>query len=416
MEQEQKQEQEISNLPQKFNFDKAVKDLMNGKKLNGKDGILAPLVKQLIEAVLEGEVESHISRKVLTGNNNRKNGYSSKTMKGTNKPFELNIPRDRNGSFEPQIVKKYQTFLSSDVEDRIISMYGHGMSYADISKQIEDMYHIPLSPAAISTITDKVIEKVKEWQSRPLESIYPFIWLDAIHYKIKEDGRYVQKAVYTVLGVDIFGKKDVLGLYLSESEGANFWLSVLTDIKNRGAEDILIASVDGLKGFPEAIKTIFPNTEVQLCIVHQIRNSLKYVASKNKKEFMQDLKPVYKAINKESAEFELDKLEEKWGKKYPVVINSWKDKWDNLSNYFKYPYEIRRIIYTTNIIESVHRQFRKLTKTKGAFVNENSLLKLLYLGVQNASVKWTMSITNWSLTISQLSIFFENRLDKYLNL
>ena len=355
-------------------------------------------------------------QKVLKGNNNRKNGYSSKTMKGTNEPFELNIPRDRNGSFEPQIVKKYQTFLSSDVEDRVISMYGHGMSYTDISKQIEDMYYIPISPAAISTITDKVIEKVKEWQSRPLESIYPFIWLDAIHYKIKEDGRYVQKAVYTVLGVDIFGKKDVLGLYLSESEGANFWLSVLTDIKNRGAEDILIASVDGLKGFPEAIKTIFPNTEVQLCIVHQIRNSLKYVASKNKKEFMQDLKPVYKAINKESAEFELDKLEEKWGKKYPVVINSWKDKWDNLSNYFKYPYEIRRIIYTTNIIESVHRQFRKLTKTKGAFVNENSLLKLLYLGVQNASVKWTMSITNWSLTISQLSIFFENRLDKYLNL
>lgn len=409
-------DQEISNRTQKFDFNKAVKDLMDGKQLNGKDGILTPLVKQLVEAALAGEVESHIAQEVLKGKNNRKNGYSSKIMKTADGPFGLDTPRDRNGSFEPQIVKKYQTSLSTDIEDRIISMYGHGMSYTDISRQIEDIYRISLSSAAISTITDKVIEKVKEWQSRPLESIYPFIWLDAIHYKIKEDGRYIQKAVYTVLGVDILGKKDVIGLYISESEGANFWLSVLTDIKNRGVEDILIAAVDGLKGFPEAIKTIFPKTEVQLCIVHQIRNSLKYVASKNQKEFMKDLKPVYKAINKESAEFELDKLEEKWGNRYPVVIKSWKDKWDNLSNYFKYPYEIRRIIYTTNIIESVHRQFRKLTKTKGAFVNENSLLKLLYLGIQNASTKWTMSITNWSLTISQLSIFFENRLDKYLNL
>ncbi len=304
--------------------------------------------------------------------------------------------------------------LSDEIEERILSMYALGLSYADISKHIQEIYQISISSSTINAITDKIIEKVKEWQSRPLERVYPFVWLDAIHYNIKEDGVYVHKAVYTVLGVDLTGKKDVLGLYISESEGASFWLSVLTDLKNRGIEDILIVAVDGLKGFPEAIKSIFPKTEVQLCVIHQIRNSLKYVASKNQKEFIQDLKPVYKAINKETAESELLKLEEKWGKKYPVVIKSWKDKWDNLSAYFKYPHEIRRIIYTTNIIESVHRQFRKLTKTKGAFPNENSLLKLLYLGIQNAKKKWTMPVQNWGLTLSQLSIFFPDRIEKYL--
>ncbi len=237
-----------------------------------------------------------------------------------------------------------------------------------------------------------------------------------IHYKIKENGIYVSKAVYTILGINLQGKKEILGLYLSESEGANFWLQVLTDLNNRGVKDILIASVDGLKGFPEAINSIFPKTEVQLCVIHQIRNSLKYVASKNQKEFMKDLKKVYKAVNKEQAENELDNLEEKWGNKYPIIIKSWRNKWDNLSNYFKYPEDIRKVIYTTNIIESVHRQFRKLTKTKGGFPNENSLLKLLYMGIKNAEKKWTMPIRNWSLTLSQLAIFFEGRLDKELNL
>ena len=234
--------------------------------------------------------------------------------------------------------------------------------------------------------------------------------------KIKENGRYISKAVYTILGVGLNGNKEILGLYLSENEGANFWLQVLTDLNNRGVQDILIASVDGLKGFPEAIKAIFPNTEIQLCIVHQIRNSIRYVASKNQKEFMKDLKLIYQAISKEAAEIELDNLESKWGKKYPIVIQSWKSKWENLSGYFKYPEDIRRIIYTTNIIESVHRQFRKLTKTKGAFPNENSLLKLLYMGIQNASKKWTMPVRNWSLTISQLTIFFEGRINEKLDL
>ena len=339
-----------------------------------------------------------------------------KTIKSTNGTFELNTPRDRTGSFEPQLVKKNQTTISNEIEEKILSMYGLGLSYKDIIKHIEEIYQIELSTATISAITDKIIDKVKAWQSRPLESIYPFVWLDAIHYKIKDGGKYVTKAVYTVLGMGIDGKKDILGLYLSQSEGANFWLSVLTDLNNRGLEDILIASVDGLKGFPEAIKTIFPQTEVQLCVVHQIRNSLKYVASKDQKEFMRDLKLVYQATTKELAEDELLKLDEKWGKKYPIVLQSWQNKWENLSYYFKYPKEIRKIMYTTNIIESVHRQFRKLTKTKGAFPNENSLLKLLYMGIQNAKMKWTQPVHNWSLTISQLAIFFEGRLDNYLEL
>ena len=295
-------------------------------------------------------------------------------------------------------------------------MYGLGMSYRDISTHIEEIYQVSISTATISAVTDKIITKVKEWQARPLESIYPFVWLDAIHYKIKDGGKYISKAIYTILGVGMEGKKEILGLYLSENEGANFWLSVLTDLNNRGLKDILIASVDGLKGFPEAIKTIFPKTEVQLCIVHQIRNSLKYVASKNQKEFMKDLKLVYKATTKDIAEEELTRLGEKWGKKYPLVINSWNNKWENLSVYFKYPPDIRKVIYTTNIIESVHRQFRKLTKTKGAFPNENSLLKLLYMGIQNAQKKWSMPVWNWSLTLSQLAIFFEGRLDSELKI
>ncbi|WP_024791986.1 IS256 family transposase [Lebetimonas sp. JS138] len=401
---------------EKFNFDKAVKDLLAGKKIGGKDGVLAPLIKELVEAALEAEIESHIADEVLQGKRNRRNGYNRKTVKSTSGEFELATPRDREGRFEPQIVKKHQTTISDEIEEKILSLYALGMSYKDIKSHIEELYQISISSSTINTITDKIIPKIKEWQSRPLESIYPFVFMDAIHYKIKEDGKYVNKAVYTILGINIQGKKEVLGLYLSESEGANFWLQVLTDLNNRGVKDILIASVDGLKGFPEAINAIYPNTEVQLCIIHQIRNSLKYVASKDKKEFMKDLKKVYQAVNKEQAESELDRLEEKWGNKYPIVIKSWRNKWNNLSNYFKYPQDIKKVIYTTNIIESVHRQFRKLTKTKGAFPNENSLLKLLYMGIQNTEKKWTMPIKNWNLTLSQLAIFFEGRLDDALNL
>ena len=395
-----------------FDLEEALEAIKAGASIDGKDGVLAPLIKQLTEAALEAELETHLGTELR----NRKNGKSSKTMKSSVGEFDLEVPRDRNGTFEPQFVKKHQTHMSNQIEQKILALYALGNSYSQISEHIEDFYGVHFSKATISAVTDKVIPLLKEWQQRPLESVYPFVWLDAIHYKIKENGRYVSKAIYTILGVNLSGKKEILGLYLSENEGANFWLQVLTDLSNRGIEDILIASVDGLKGFPEAINATFPQTEVQLCIVHQIRNSLKYVASKNQKEFMKDLKRVYQAISKEAAEMELDRLEEKWGDKYPIVINSWRNKWENLSYYFKYPEDIRRIIYTTNIIESVHRQFRKLTKTKGAFPNENSLLKLLYMGIQNAQKKWTMPMRNWSLTISQLAIFFEGRLDKALEL
>ena len=400
-------------MNQTLDLTDALEQIKAGAKIDGKDGVLAPLIKQLTEAALQAELESHLTTEI---NKNRKNGKSTKIMKSSVGEFELEIPRDRNGSYESQIVKKHQTHISDHIEEKILSLYALGNSYSQISEHIQELYGIEFSKATISAVTDKVIPLLKEWQQRPLESIYPFVWLDAIHYKIKENGKYISKAVYTILGVGLNGKKEILGLYLSENEGANFWLQVLTDLNNRGVQDILIASVDGLKGFPEAINAIFPNTEVQLCIVHQIRNSIRYVASKNQKEFMKDLKLIYQAISKEAAEIELDNLESKWGKKYPIVIKSWRNKWEHLSAYFKYPEEIRRIIYTTNIIESVHRQFRKLTKTKGAFPNENSLLKLLYMGIQNASKKWTMPIWNWSLTISQLAILFEGRLDESLNI
>lgn len=403
----------MSNKPNDFDFDLALKALQEGKPLHGQDGILTPLIKKLAEAALEGELDSHLAQEIIE---NRKNGKGKKTIKSMDGSFELNTPRDRKGNFTPKLIKKHQTSLSDDLEQKIIALYGLGMSYRDISSHIEEMYGLEVSTGTLSTVTDKILHTVKEWQARPLERVYPIVWLDAIHYKIREEGTVVSKAVYTILGVDINGKKEVLGLTISDNEGAKFWLQVLTDLANRGVEDILIACVDGLKGFPEAIEAVFPQTEIQLCVVHQIRNSLKYVGSKNQKEFMVDLKRVYKATTKDLAESELDILEEKWDSKYPIVIKSWRNNWDRLSHYFKYPEDIRRIIYTTNTIEAVHRQFRKLTKTKGAFPNQDSLLKLLYLGIQNASKKWTMPIHNWSLTISQLAIYFEGRLDKDLKL
>jgi putative transposase len=400
-------------MTEKFDFNEALKAIQSGQGISGKDGVLAPLVKQLTEAALDAELESHIADDVLP---NRKNGKSSKTLKTSEGRIDLNTPRDRAGTFEPQIVKKHQTSVSDEIESKILSMYGRGLSYSDISEHVAEIYGISVSTAAISAITDKIVDTVKAWQQRPLESHYPFVWLDAIHYKVRAQGHYESRAVYTVLGLNLEGRKEVLGLYLSESEGANFWLGVLSDLQNRGVKDILIASVDGLTGFPEAIQAIYPKTEVQLCIVHQIRNSLRYVGSKHHKAFMVDLKRVYQALNKEAAESALDELEKILGEKYPIVIQSWRKKWDNLSVYFRYPEPIRKVIYTTNSIEAVHRQFRKLTKTKGGFPNDNSLLKLLYLGIQNASKKWTMPIQNWGLTLSQLAIFFEGRLDGALDL
>jgi len=400
-------------MTEKFDFNAALKAVQSGQAITGKDGVLAPFIKQLTEAALEAELESHLANDVVP---NRKNGKSKKSLKTSSGSIDLEPPRDRAGTFEPQLIKKHQSSVSEEIETKILSMYGRGMSYTDMREHIEEMYGISVSKTAISAITDKIIDTVKAWQERPLESHYPFVWLDAIHYKIRTHGRYETRAVYTVLGLGLDGRKEVLGLYIGENEGASFWMSVLTDLQNRGVHDILIASIDGLKGFPDAIASVFPNTEVQLCIVHQIRSSLRYVGSKHHKAFMVDLKRVYRALNKSAAETALDELDTKWGDKYPIVIKSWRTKWDTLSAYFRYPEPIRKVIYTTNAVEAVHRQFRKLTKTKGGFPNDNSLLKLLYMGIQNASKKWTMPIHNWNLTLSQLAIFFEGRLDEALDL
>ena len=400
-------------MSEQFDFNKALEALKNGQNLTGKDGLLTPLIKQLTEAALKAELDEHLDN---DDQPNRRNGSTKKTVKTTTGSFELNTPRDRAGNFEPQLVKKNQTFLNDEIESKMLSLFALGNSYRDIASHLTDLYGLDFSHATISAVTDKLIPELKQWQQRPLERLYPFIWLDAIHFKVKQEGRYETKAVYTILGLNTEGQKELLGLYVSETEGANFWLSVLTDLNNRGVEDILIASVDGLKGFPEAINSLFPKTEVQLCVIHQIRNSMRYVASKNQKAFLADLKPVYRAVSKQAAEEALDELEQRWGEQYPIVINSWRNKWENLSVYFKYPADIRRVIYTTNAIEAVHRQFRKLTKTKGAFPNENSLLKLLYAGIQNISKKWTMPLQNWNLTLSQLSIYFEGRLDDVLDI
>jgi len=396
-----------------FDMEAALAQLREGKDLTGKDGILTPLIKQLTEAAMQAELDEHLKDKEQP---NRKNGSTSKTVKSPAGSFELSTPRDRAGTFEPQLVKKHQTHLTDELERKIIALFSLGTSYQDIRIHIEDLYGIHVSNGTINAVTDKLLPELQAWRERQLEAVYPIVWLDAIHYKIKENGRFISKAVYTILGLNVEGKKELLGLYLSESEGAHHWLSVLTDLHNRGVQDILIACVDGLKGFPEAIESIYPKTQVQHCIIHQIRNSLKYVASKNQKAFMADLKCVYKAVTLSAAESALDDLEAKWGDKYPIVIKSWRSKWLTLSAYFKYPDYVRTAIYTTNAVEAVHRQFRKLTKTKGGFTNENSLLKLLYAGMLKASERWSHPVQNWNLTLSQLSIHFDGRLDDHIDL
>jgi len=395
----------IENIEQK-----ALDQLKSGKSLFGKDGAFATLLKSFIEKALEGEMESHLDEEERM-NGNKRNGKGKKTIKSSAGSFEIETPQDHQSSFEPELVRKRQTILAESLEERIIGLYGLGMSYRDISKHIQEMYDTEISHTVLSQITNKIIPEIKAWQSQPLESLYPIIWFDAMHFKVKEDGRVEHKALYNILGINKEGHKEILGLYVSESEGANFWLQVLTDLHNRGVKDILIASIDNLSGFSEAIQSIFPKTEVQSCLVHQIRNSLKYVASKEQKEFMKDLKKVYRANTKEMAETELLNLGEKWGRKYPVVIDSWQRNWEKLSTYFQYTDTVRKLIYTTNPIEGYHRLIRKVTKTKGAFPNEMALLKLVYLATQRIQQKWTSPIQNWGLTVQQLFIKFDGRLD-----
>lgn len=382
-----------------------------GQSFTGKNGILTPLIKQIVDASLDGEMDHHLEECGLNGEPNRRNGRLSKTLKTADGQVEIETPRDRAGTFEPQLIKKRQTIFNDSLDDKILALYGLGMSYEDIRSHMQEMYGVEVSAGLLSKITDKLLPIVTEWRNRPLESIYTVVFLDAMFFKAREDGKVVTKAVYNILGINQQGLKDILGFYISDAEGSHFWLGVLNDLKARGVEDILIACIDGLKGFPEAIEASFPKTEVQLCIVHQIRHSIKYVGSKHQKEFMRDLKTVYQADTKDLAEKHLLELDEKWGKQYPMVLKSWQSKWDNLSAYFKYSAEIRRVIYTTNAVEGFHRQVRKYTKSKGAFTSENALVKLIYSAYQRISEKWNQPMHNWALIISQLDIYFENRLN-----
>lgn len=388
---------------------KALAQLRTGQSLTGKDGAFAPLLKQFLETALEAEMNSHLGG-LERSKGNKRNGKGSKTLKTVDGEIEIATPQDRHSSFSPQIVKKRETILADNLAPKIIGLYGLGMSFRDIASHIEEMYDMEISHSTLSEITERVIPQVKEWQCRPLEPMYTIVWLDAMHYKVKDGGKVASRAVYNVLAVNKEGRKELIGMYVSESEGANFWLGVLTDLKARGLEDILIACIDNLNGFAEAIATVFPKVEIQSCIVHQIRNSLKYVASKDQKAFMKDLKCVYQAANKTQAEQELQKLDETWGKKYPVVLKSWHTNWEKLTAYFSYDAQIRKLIYTTNAVEGFHRQVRKVTKTKGVFPNDMALLKLIYLATEHISKKWTMPLANWAITAQQLHIRFGDRM------
>ena len=388
--------------------EEAIKSLKEGKALEGKDGILAPLIKRLVEAGLQGELDVHLQD---SKGINRRNGKMNKKVKTGFGPIEINTPRDRDSSFEPQTLPKRQTTLGEALDHKVISMYSHGMSYNDICKHLEDLYGLTVSPSTLSAITDRVIDDIKQWQSRTLESVYPLVWLDAIHYKVKDQGAIVTKAVYCVIGISRQGVKDLLGLYVGEREGARFWLNVLSDLQNRGVKDILIACIDNLTGFAEAIESIFPYTDVQLCVIHQLRNSTRYVTMKDIKPVMTDLKEVYQAATIDQAERALKIVEEHWKEKYPYMVKSWNANWPRLSTFFRYPKDIRRVMYTTNIIESFHSQLRKITKSKRVFSNDQSLLKLLYLVYLNKRVGWRSSIAGWKLTFSQIMIIFEERMN-----
>jgi putative transposase len=370
-------------------------------------------LQEMLEAELDHELGyTKYDYKNKTTDNSR-NGYSSKTVKSNYGKVDIDVPRDRNGEFEPAVVKKNQTDISS-IEDQVLSMYAKGMSTRDIERHLEGLYGMDVSPELISRITDRIIPMINEWQSRPLAAIYAIVFMDAIHYKVRQDGRVITKAAYTAIGVDLDGIKDVLGIWIGENESSKYWLSVINEIKNRGTKDILIASVDGLNGFPEAIKAVFPETEIQRCILHQIRNSTKFISYKDIKPFVLDLKKIYKAATEEAALSALEDLEEKWAKKYPLSVKSWKTNWSELSAYFKYPEELRRIIYTTNSVENFHRSLRKVTKAKSAFVNDMALMKILYLATIDTTKKWTERMREWSIIYSQLDIYFGERIAPYV--
>lgn len=385
--------------------------IKDGEDVNA---LMRELLSEVLENGLQGELDDELGYTRYDYRNkdtdNSRNGYFDKTVHTSYGDIELDIPRDRNGEFEPKLVKKHQNTLTQDIEAKILSMYAKGMSTGDIEHHIQDLYGIEMSDTTISRVTDKILPVVKEWQMRPLESIYAVVFMDAIHFHVRSEGRIVKKAVYIAIGIDMEGFRDVLGMWIGENESSKFWLSVMNDMKNRGVEDILIASVDGLTGFPNAIEAVFPKTELQHCIIHQIRNTTRFVSYKDLKPLMADLKRVYAAPTEETALFELDTFEEKWSK-YPKIAVSWRKNWPTLSTYFKYPQEVRTLIYTTNMIENFNRQLRKVTKSKTIFPTDDSLMKILYLAMTDVTKKWTQSRRDWGKIHSQLEIYFADRLD-----
>lgn len=400
-------------------IDQLQKDLANAKTyedLMGKNGAIKNLMKHALESMLDAELSDHLGYEKHSpdGDNsgNSRNGKSRKTVKNEQGKIEIEVPRDRNGSFDPVVVKKYQTTVGP-IEEKIISMYAKGMTVRDIQSHLEEIYGLEVSPSFISSITDKVIESAKTWQQRPLNRAYVFVYFDAIHYKVKEEGRVVTKAAYTALGIDSGGNRDLLGMWVGDSESATYWMAVFSEMKARGVEEIFIASVDGLKGMVDAINAVYPNCRVQRCIIHQIRNSMKFIPEKFRKEFIKDLKKIYQAINEQTALAALDELDEKWGKKYPLTLKSWRTNWESLSVMFEFPQEIRKAIYTTNAVEALHRQFRKVTKTKTIFPHDDALLKILYLAYNDLAKKWT-TLRDWRLMVTQLCIIFGDRFEKYL--
>jgi putative transposase len=393
-------------------LDELMKDYKNPEDLLGENGLLKQLTKRLLEKALEGEMTHHLGYPKWSsdGKNsgNSRNGKHGKTIKGDFGEMDIEVPRDRNSEFEPTIIEKHQTRFDG-FDDKIISMYARGMSTRDIQGHLKDIYQIEVSPDFISTVTDSVIDAVKEWQNRPLDEIYPILYLDALHVKVKDQGQVINKAVYLAVGVNMEGRKEVLGFWIEKTEGSKFWLQVVTELKNRGVKDIFLACVDGLKGFPEAIRAVYPKTEIQLCIVHMIRNSLKFVSYKDRKKIVEDLKEIYKAATVEVAEKALETFSATWDSKYPTISQSWRNNWANIIPFFAYPPEIRRVVYTTNTIESLNMTLRKSLKTRASFPNDDALRKLLYLGLQNASKKWTMPIRDWVSAVNQFLILYGDR-------
>lgn len=385
--------------------------------LVGKNGLMQRLFGGIIQQFLEGEMEEHLGREKYKRQSdedkNYRNGYSSKNIRTSFGEVGVDVPRDRKAEFEPKIVKKYET-VCNELDKKVIGLYARGMSVDDIKSEIDELYGVDISPSMISKITDKVMDTVIAWQNRALDPMYPIVYMDAVHFKVRDQHRIVSKAAYICMALDTKGYKDILGIWVGEQEGAKFWLSVCNDLKNRGVRDILLACMDGLKGLPDAVKAVFPEVNIQSCIIHQIRNSIKYIPSKDMKAFIKDLKGVYQAVNETMASQSLQALEAKWGEKYPIVIQSWNNNWDNLSTYFDFPQEIRKIIYTTNALEGFNRQLRKFTKIRTVFPTEDSLTKALYLATEQIMVKWTSPRQNWANTLAQLSIMFEDRLEQYI--